>query len=257
VHGIDDRLVGLGGGGGGTLAVALVVALLLGLRHATDPDHLTALSTLVLGEGRRGGRRAARLGLAWGAGHGVTLIVVGLPVVLFNGALPEWVRRAAETLVGLVIAFLAVRLLLRWRHGYFHAHPHEHESGVVHAHPHVHEQRAAEAAEPHAHAHAHPHAEAVGRSARAAFGIGMVHGAGGSAGVGILLIAAIGSTADAAVALLLFAVGAALSMAACSAAWGRLLTSPAVERRLSFLAPAFGTMSLAFGCWYGLAGLGG
>jgi ABC-type nickel/cobalt efflux system permease component RcnA len=250
MFGLDDHIAQLGGSG--SLVIALVVALLLGLRHATDPDHLTALSTLVLGADERGARRAARLGLAWGAGHAVTLVVLGLPVVLFNDALPGWAQRAAEALVGLVIVVLAVRLLLRWRRGYFHAHPHEHDAGVRHAHPHVHVR-----VDEHEHerAHNHRHEEAVGRTPRAAFGIGLVHGAGGSAGVGILLFAGIEADVEAVAALLLFAAGTALSMACVSAAWGRLLVSSAVERRLAALAPVFGTAGLAFGCWYGLGAL--
>lgn len=251
MFGLDERLVDLGAGGG-NLVIAFVVALLLGLRHATDPDHLTALSTLVLSDDERGVRRAGRLGLAWGAGHAVTLVVLGLPVVLFNGVLPDPVQRAAEALIGCVIAVLAIRLLLRCRRGYFHAHPHEHDRGVRHAHPHVH---AGEAAHDHDQAHAHRHEEAVGRSPRAAFAIGLMHGAGGSAGVGILLIAGIDADAQAVVALLLFAAGTAISMAFVSAAWGRLLVTGALQRRLGLLAPAFGTASLAFGCWYALGAI--
>jgi cytochrome c biogenesis protein CcdA len=247
--GLDDRLAELGGGG--SLAIALVVALLLGLRHATDPDHLTALSTLVLSDDERGTRRAGRLGLAWGVGHALTLVVLGLPVVLFNDALPDWAQRVAEGLIGIVIVALAVRLLMRWRRGTFHAHPHEHDGGVRHAHPHVHET-----GHEHPHAHAHPHAEAVGRSPRAAFGLGLLHGAGGSAGVGIVLVAGVDGAGPATVALLLFAAGTALSMALVSAAWGRLLVSSAVERRLAVLAPVFGASSLVFGCWYGLGAVG-
>jgi ABC-type nickel/cobalt efflux system permease component RcnA len=127
-------------------------------------------------------------------------------------------------------------------------HPHEHAGGVRHAHPHVHEHQHGHG---HAHAHDHRHEEAVGRSPRAAFGIGVVHGAGGSAGVGILLIAGMEGGAESVAALVLFALGTAHSMAIVSAAWGRLLASGAVERRLSLLAPVFGTVSLAFGCWYG------
>lgn len=247
--GLDERLVELGADG--NLLLALVVAILLGLRHATDPDHLTALSTLVLGDDERGARRAGRLGLAWGAGHALTLVAFGLPVVLVGDALPEWGQRAAEGLVAVVIVVLAARLLLRWRRGSFHAHPHEHAGGVRHAHPHVHQT-----VHDHALAHAHAHEEAVGRSPRAAFGIGLVHGTGGSAGVGIVLIAGIDSGVAAGVALLLFAGGTALSMAAVSAAWGRVLVSGAVERRLASLAPVLGTAGLAFGCWYGLGVLG-
>lgn len=254
VLGLDDRLAELGANGG-SLVIALVVALLLGLRHATDADHLTALSTLVLSDDERGTRRAGRLGLAWGAGHAVTLIVLGLPVVLFNDALPEWAQRTAEGLIGIAIVILAARLVLRWRRGYFHAHPHEHDSGVRHAHPHVHEREEAHR-HGHSHAHDHPHEEAVGRSPRAAFGIGLMHGAGGSAGVGILLIAGIDGEVEATIALLLFATGTAISMAIVSAAWGRLLVSSVVERRLAVLAPVFGTAGLAFGCWYALGAFG-
>ena len=245
--GLDEHLTELGGGSG-SLLVALAVALLLGLRHATDPDHLTALSTLVLAGDGRGAGRAARLGLAWGAGHALTLVALGLPVLLLGRALPGWTQRGAELLIAVVIVVLAVRLLLRCRRGYFHAHPHEHADGVRHAHPHVHAHAHAHAD---AHAHEHRHAEAVGRSPREAFGIGVVHGAGGSAGVGILLVAGMDGDAQAVAALALFAAGTAISMALVSAAWGRLLVSRAVERRLSRLAPLFGAASLLFGCWYG------
>ena len=199
-------------------------------------------------DGERGARRAGRLGLPWGAGHARTRGTLGLPVLLIDESLPGWAQRGAELVIAIVIVALAVRLLARWRRGYFHVHPHEHAGGVRHAHPHVHEH---EHGHDRAHAHEHRHAEAIGRSPRAAFGIGVMHGAGGSAGVGILLIAGMEGGAEPVVALLLFALGTALSMAIVSAAWGRLLASGAVERRLSLLAPVLGTVSLAFGCWYG------
>lgn len=71
----------------------LVVAILLGLRHATDPDHLTAVSTLVLSDARRATRRATMLGLGWGLGHATTLVAFGLPVVLYGRHLPAVVPR--------------------------------------------------------------------------------------------------------------------------------------------------------------------
>lgn len=101
--------------GGGGLAVVLLVALLLGLRHASDPDHLAAVSTLIASNPDDGTRRAGRLGLAWGAGHAVTLAAFGLPIVLMQAYLPDIAQRAAEALVGLMIMFLALRLLGRWR----------------------------------------------------------------------------------------------------------------------------------------------
>jgi ABC-type nickel/cobalt efflux system permease component RcnA len=252
VFGLDDRIADLAGGGG--LVLALVVAVLLGLRHATDPDHLTAVSTLVMGDRRRGARRAARLGLSWGLGHATTLFVFGLPVVLFHNDLPEPVQQAAELAIGVVIVALGVRLLWRWRHGYFHAHPHRHGE-LTHAHPHVHEgaptHTGATTVE---HQHAHP--DALGRSPLAAYGIGLVHGIGGSAGVGILLIGSIPDRAQAVVALAMFAGATAVSMAVLSSAFGRALARGPVARRFATLAPAFGTISLLFGVWYALGALG-
>jgi hypothetical protein len=226
VPGLDDRIASLGTGGG--IAPAVAVAILLGLRHATDPDHLTALSTLVLADDERGGaRRAGRLGLAWGAGHATTLVLLGLPVVLFHRLLPGALQRAAEVAVGVVIVALAVRLLVRCRSGGLHPH------GIG----------------------PNPPPQLLGRSPAAAFGIGLVHGAGGSAGVGVLLIGAMPGHAVAAVALVLFAGATALSMALVSSAWGHALARSVVASRLTTLAPALGAASLAFGLWYGAAAI--
>jgi ABC-type nickel/cobalt efflux system permease component RcnA len=246
MFGPDDTIAGLGADGG--ILVALVVALLLGLRHATDPDHLTAVSTLVMSEDERGPRRAGLLGAAWGAGHAAALFALGLPIVLFGSYLPGWLQSAFEVAIGVVIVALGVRLLVRWRRGYFHVHPHEHGDGVVHAHPHVHE-------EPTHGAHEHRHAEALGRSPRAAFGIGLMHGAGGSAGVGVLLVAAVSDTAAGLAALAVLALGTALSMATVSCAFGYALAREPLVRRFEQLAPALGSLSIAFGLWYGLAAL--
>src|ERR671935_335026 len=121
MFGLDDQIAHLGAGE--AFVLVAVVAVLLGLRHATDPDHLTAVSTLVAGD-RADTRGAARLGLTWGLGHATTLFLFGLPIVLFGSYLPEPAQTAAEAAVGFVIAALAVRLLVRWRHGDLAAHPH-------------------------------------------------------------------------------------------------------------------------------------
>ena len=102
---IDDWIAGLGESG--SVAVVLLVAVLLGLRHATDPDHLTAVSTLIVADRRHGTARARRLGLAWGAGHATTLFAFGMPIVLVGAYLPDSLQRAAEVAIGLIIAALA------------------------------------------------------------------------------------------------------------------------------------------------------
>jgi ABC-type nickel/cobalt efflux system permease component RcnA len=242
--GLDDAIAELGPDGG--LLLVLFVALLLGLRHATDPDHLTAVSTLVMSEDERDAGGAGTLGLAWGAGHAVTLFALGLPIVLFDAYIPGWLQTGLEAAVAVVIVVLGVRLIARWRRGYFHVHTHEHTGGVVHAHPHVHEE--AEHA-----VHEHAHAEALGRSPRAAFGIGLVHGAGGSAGVAVLLVATVSGEVAGLAALVVLAVGTAISMAAVSAGFGYALSRGPLLRRFERAAPVFGALSVAFGLWYGLA----
>ena len=144
MFGLDDWVSQLADGQ--ALLVVLAVALLLGLRHASDPDHLAAASTLIASEPGEGRERAGRLGLAWGLGTR-SRSAARLPIVLFGAHLPDSIQRAAEAAVGLMIMFLALRLLLRWRRGQFHAHAHSH-GDVVHRHLHPHE---------HAHRHDHPH----------------------------------------------------------------------------------------------------
>jgi ABC-type nickel/cobalt efflux system permease component RcnA len=237
---------------------ALLVAVLLGLRHATDPDHLTAVATLVLSERDRSRSRAAALGLAWGTGHGTTLFGFGLPVVLAVPFLPGGIQGMAEVAVGAVIALLSLRLLVRWKRGYFHAHAHEHR-GVRHAHPHVHEgdhgherDGAHERDDGHG-AHAHRHASA--RSLRGSFAMGLLHGVAGSAAAGLIVLAASPDTMTRVAALAVFAAGTAVSMAVVSAALGYAVArGPA--RRFEALVPAVGLAGFAFGVAYGLHAAG-
>lgn len=247
MFGLDARLAEVAHGE--ALAVVLAVALLLGLRHAGDPDHLAAVSTLIASEPEDGTRRAGRLGLAWGLGHATTLALFGLPIVLFQRYLPDPVQRAAEALVGLMIMFLAARLLMRWRRGQFHAHAHRH-GDVEHRHLHPHDSHGAR------HDHAHEPGTRLGRSPVQAFGIGLVHGMGGSAGVGVLLLAAIPDQAEAVGALLVLALGTAASMAVLSSTFGYAITRGPVLRRMVAFAPAMGVLTLAFGGWYALGAVG-
>jgi ABC-type nickel/cobalt efflux system permease component RcnA len=229
---------------GATLALVSVVAVVLGLRHATDPDHLAAVTTLVASGRERTGRLAARLGFSWGLGHATSLFAFGLPIVLFRSYLPEPVQQGAETAVGVVIVALAAWLLVRWRRGAFHVHAHEHGGG---RHVHVHSR-----ADGREHRHRH---SAPSRSPVQAYGIGLVHGMGGSAGVGVLLLASIHDRLVAVAALGAFAFCTAISMALLSTGFGLTLSTRRARTSFDRLAPALGIASLAFGVWYALGAL--
>jgi high-affinity nickel permease len=227
MFGLDSHLAHFSDGA--TLGLVIGAAVLLGLRHATDPDHLAAVTTLIASKKERTRRLAARLGFSWGLGHASSLFAFGLPIVLYRAYLPELVLKAAETLIGFMIIGLALWLLARWQRGIFHVHAHEH-GGPRHVHVRT-------------------------RSPLQAYAIGVVHGMGGSAGIGILLLTAIHSHAIAVVALALFAFFTAVSMALLSSGFGLALSSARVRRSFHRLAPALGSASLAFGVWYALGAL--
>jgi cytochrome c biogenesis protein CcdA len=228
------------------LGVILLISLFLGLRHASDPDHLAAVTTLIASEEERErARKAGLMGFFWGLGHGTTLLILGLPLVLFNRSLPEPVQQAAEVAIGAIIVFLAARLLLRWRRGFYHVHTHAHDEGPDHRHVHSHEED-----DLHEHDHAVPH-----RTPLSAYGIGLVHGIGGSGGLTLLLLSTISNQAEAAGALLIFAAGTAVSMALLSTAFGLTIAAGPMGRNFERFAPVLGILSMAFGVWYALGAL--
>src|SRR5919202_2262955 len=132
--GLDERLASLSDGT--TLLVVAAVAVALGLRHASDPDHLAAVATLVASGRERTARLAARLGAAWGLGHATSLFAFGAPIVFYRAYLPEPVQAAAETTVSSMIVVLAAWLLVRWRRGLFATAAHRH-GREAHAHVHA------------------------------------------------------------------------------------------------------------------------
>jgi high-affinity nickel permease len=219
VFGLDERIAAFSDGA--SIWIVLAVAVLLGLRHATDPDHLAAVTTLVA-SGRAGAhRRAGELGLAWGLGHAATLFAFGLPLLLLDNALPQRAQQAAETAIGVIIVSLALRLLVRWRRGELRLHPHPQSHGA--------------------------------RTRRGAFAIGLVHGMGGSAGVGVLVLASVRSTGLAVTSLVLLAVFTAVSMTLLSRGFGSMLASLPARSSIGAVAPALGGASLVFGVWYATA----
>jgi high-affinity nickel permease len=243
---IDGWLEGLLRGDVG-VGVILLLSLLLGLRHASDPDHLAAVTTLIAsGEERHRVRKAGTIGFLWGLGHGTTLVLIGLPLVLLNQYLPEIVGKIAEVAIGCIIVLLAVRLLVRWRRGLYHVHVHTHDGSEAHRHVHSHVLDGS-----HGHAHRVPR-----RTPLSSYGVGLVHGIGGSGGLTLLLISTISDKTQATGALLLFAAGTAVSMALLSTALGLVIAGGPIARNFERVAPVLGVLSMAFGVWYALGALG-
>ena len=235
VDGVDHWLSGLFDGA--PLLVALGIALVLGLRHASDPDHLVAVTSLVAADGGDT-RRAARLGAWWGAGHASVLLVVGLPLVFFKSQLPAWLESGAERAVGVVILVLALRVMIKWLRGDYRADAHEHAAGHGRRR---HLRRGSGAT--------HRHVKV--RSPQQAFGIGLLHGLAGTGAVVLLLIAALPTKLEAAAALAIFAPMTMVSMALCTTAFAWILTRPMLQPLYrTVLIPALGVFGTMFGLWY-------
>jgi high-affinity nickel permease len=236
---LDSLLTGLFDGA--PLLVALGIAFLLGLRHASDPDHLVAVTSLVAAEDGDT-RKAARLGAWWGIGHAGALVALGIPLIAFKTELPTWLESGAEKAIGAVILVLAARVIFKWARGDYRATSHAHDGGHRSRR---HLRRGG----------GHGHHQVKVRSPAQALSIGLLHGLAGTGAIVLLLIAALPSRLEAAAALAVFAPMSIASMAACTAAFAWVLTRPLIEPLYrTVLIPALGSFGMVFGLWY--AGLG-
>jgi high-affinity nickel-transport protein len=209
---------------------------LLGMRHALEPDHLAAVTTLVSRE--RSSLRAALLGAWWGLGHTLALIVVGAALVVVRAELPALVSDAFELAVAVMLVALGLRSIRLAAQQGPGGPRHLHRHGLlVHTH----------AAVP---AHIHLGSWTF---ARRPLIVGAVHGLAGSGALTALVLATLPTTAARLMYVLLFGVGSTLSMAALSGVLGwplaRLGTHHRVARGISV---AVGVVSIGIGIWWGV-----
>jgi high-affinity nickel-transport protein len=210
-----------------TLLSIIALGFFLGMRHATDPDHVIAVTTIV--SRQQSIRQAAWIGVLWGLGHTITILTVGSAIILFGLVIPPRVGLTMELSVGLMLILLGIFSLsgmLRWISETVtplpsgqHSHPHGH-GDYVHNHPHGHAPEK----------HGHPEgATPVGWLDRA-FGqlglyqvvrplaVGVVHGLAGSAAVALLVLTTIRVPSWAILYLLVFGVGTVAGMMLITAA---------------------------------------
>jgi len=186
---------------------ALGIGFIVGLRHAFEPDHLAAVTTLATRVGGLG--RTARLGMAWGVGHTASVAVVAIALIVLGIRVPERFYSTAELGVATLLIVLGVGSLL------MEARRHRRALGESHRHAHSHHQL-------------HAHTAEV-RTASRAFGFGVAHGLAGSGAVVILLVAASRDVGEQFAYLLTFGIGTIVGMSLVSMLTGT--ATSAVSRR--------------------------
>src|SRR5437879_5975000 len=164
-----------------SIVAVLAIGGLLGFRHAFEPDHLAAVSTLATRPAARLWS-AARLGLIWGLGHTVTVGAVALLIIVLGVRLPDRFWPAAELLVAGLLILLGTMVIWRYVRGRWHMHAHVHTAAAPHFHLHSH------AGDP---SHGHSHAVV---DARRSLGFGIAHGLAGRGAIAAPLLAAVPRT---------------------------------------------------------------
>lgn len=219
-----------------SLLATLGLGLMLGLKHAFDSDHLIAVSSIVARE--RSPWRSLWIGLFWGLGHTLTLLVIGLLVLKLNLHIPLLMELSFECVVGVVLIGLGLTTLYECWRKRIHVHPHAHGS-AAHVHFHAH-------AESDTHTHLHPL-----QLGTKPFLLGMVHGLAGSAALMLLVLTALPSPTLGLLYLAIFGCGSILAMGAVSLLMGVFfsLATHRLHEMSQVLYATVGTLSATCGAW--------
>ncbi len=231
-----------------SMTLILGLGFILGLKHATEADHLAAVSTIVSEE--RSIRSSAAVGALWGLGHTISLVAAGLVVIVLGVEIPERLAKLMELVVAAMIVVLGARLVYATLSGStIHMHSHTH-GGKHHRHIHFHDQIGAHAATI---SHQGPHS---GLSGFKPLLIGIIHGLAGSAALILLVLTEVmrkGETLLGLTYLLVFGAGSICGMLTMSCLIGLPFTFGA--RFLNCVLPPLrlfaGVASAIFGFIYG------
>lgn len=229
----------------GILAI-LGLGLVFGLKHATEVDHVVAISTIV--SRHKNIFRSAFVGALWGAGHTTSLMAIAIVVLWFRIAIPERVSGWLEFGVALMIIGLGVSALLRAlrRDSQMHVHQHTH-GDVAHTHVHFHEHETR-----HERRAPSPHSHRVSRIGWKPVMVGMMHGLAGSGALTLLVLTQISSAWVGLLYVLTFGFGSIAGMLLMSGLIGLpfALTSRKLTHAHQGLQTVAAILSICFGIWY-------
>jgi ABC-type nickel/cobalt efflux system permease component RcnA len=226
--------------------VVLSIGLLFGLKHATEVDHVVAISTIV--SRHRNVFRSAIVGALWGIGHTASLLVIAALVLSLRIAIPERVSDWLEFAVALMIIGLGVSALWRVSRSASEVHMHEHShDGLSHTHVHFHENENKH--QPNSHT---AHSHAVSRLGWKPVLVGMLHGLAGSGALTLLVLTQISSSLLGFLYVATFGFGSIAGMLLMSGLIG--LPFAFTSRKLTHVHQGLQTvaalLSICFGVWY-------
>ena len=229
-----------------SIVAVLSIGLVFGLKHATEVDHVVAISTIV--SQHKNVFLSALVGALWGAGHTVSLLVIAAIVLTLRVAIPETVSGWLEFGVALMIIGLGISALWRAlrKNGEVHVHQHSHD-GLSHTHVHFHEKETRH--QPALHAH---HSHAVSRIGWKPVLIGMMHGLAGSGALTLLVLTQISSSLIGFLYVGTFGLGSIVGMLLMSGIIG--LPFALASKKLTHVHQGIQTvaavLSICFGVWY-------
>ena len=233
----------------------LFLGFLLGLRHATDADHVVAVTTIV--SKQRKLSSAALVGITWGIGHSIMILLVGIAIIIFHVVIPIKIQQLFEFIVSLLLIALGILNLTGVMQKIATAFTPKQK---LHTHFHLHDHL-------HLHVHNHPEnvRESMGRKEEIGdfirihglfqlvrpFVVGLVHGLAGSAAVALLILGSIKDTTTSLLYLAIFGIGTILGMMIITTALGIpiIATSKRLvsfDRNITWLS---GLVSLIFGSY--------
>lgn len=223
----------------GLLSV-LLIGFGLGIKHAVEPDHIIAVTTIA--SKSKNLWQSSLTGLFWGIGHTMTILAVGLVLIIFKNQIPPIWAMSLEFCVGIMLVYLGIATLLAYKHKKVHFHGHEHES-KQHKHFHSHKE---DRGYSHNHAHHNSHSASFVKS----FIIGSIHGLAGSAAVVVLTMSTVKSVYEGTIYIIVFGLGTVFGMLFFTTIVGIPFVFSSGRPSSNFLAPLAGTISTIYGFYF-------
>jgi ABC-type nickel/cobalt efflux system permease component RcnA len=219
-----------------TLFSILGLGFVLGIKHAIEPDHVIAVSTIASQSKKL--MRSSLAGVFWGIGHTATLFIIGIILILMKGEIPEKWAMSLEFLVGIMLVYLGVTTIISFKN--IHLYKQEHDGEVnKHVHSHVHDGR-------HEHIHQYKKVSYI----KSMF-IGLVHGLAGSGAMVVLTMSTVNSAWEGAIYILIFGTGTVIGMLFFTTLIGIPFVFSAKKFSLNkTLTQATGVISTVFGIYY-------